>query len=158
MILGETMIFITKSTDETIKLGMNFGKVLKPFDVVSVVGELSAGKTHFIKGIAKALKIKDEITSPTFTIVNEYSGNINLNHFDFYRLKNEEDLLNIGFDEYIYKDSISVIEWANLIPSCLPENYMEVKINIIGEQEREISFNGVGNKYKFLKGVNYECS
>ncbi|MCL2320682.1 MAG: tRNA (adenosine(37)-N6)-threonylcarbamoyltransferase complex ATPase subunit type 1 TsaE [Oscillospiraceae bacterium] len=145
------MNYITKSANETIRIGVKLGSILTNSDVIALTGELSAGKTHFIKGIARALNIKDEITSPTFTIVNEYSGIIDLNHFDFYRLKNEDDLINIGFDEYIFSDKITVIEWADLIPSCLPESYIEVKINILSDGERAISIKGIGKKYEFLK-------
>ncbi len=139
------MIFITNNCDETVNLGRNFGRLLKKGYIVGLIGELSAGKTHFIKGIAKSLNINEEITSPTFTIVNEYYGDFKLNHFDFYRLKNEEELYNIGFDEYIFSDSISVIEWINLMPLCIPKDYIMVKINIINENKREISIEGIGN-------------
>ena len=149
------MIFITNNPKETIKLGRELGRFLKKGNVVALSGELGTGKTHFIKGIAEALNIIDEITSPTFTIVNEYDGNIRLNHFDFYRLKDENELFNIGFDEYIFSDSISAIEWADLIPSSLPEDYIEVKINILKLHKREISVKGVGNMDMcFLKGIN----
>lgn len=139
------MIFFTNGPSETIELGEKFGKFLIKGNVVGLIGNLSAGKTHFIKGIAKALNIKDEITSPTFTIVNEYDGDIKLNHFDFYRIKDESELYNIGFDEYIFSDKISVIEWANLIPASLPKDYIEVKLNILEDEKREILINAVGN-------------
>jgi len=133
------MKFITNNYSETIDLGREFGKFLKKGNIVGLIGELSAGKTQFIKGIAQALNIKEEITSPTFTIVNEYDGDIKLNHFDFYRLKDENELYNIGFDEYIFSDSISAIEWVNLMPLSFSKDYIEVKINILQYDKREIS-------------------
>ncbi len=147
------MVFITNSPEETFLLGKKLGKYLKPQDVVALIGELSAGKTCFIKGIADSLNIKNPVTSPTFTIVNEYKGDFKLNHFDVYRIE-KEDLYNIGFDEYIFSNSISLIEWADKILPCLPSNYIEVKIDILTDVKRKFEITGIGNyDTSFLKEV-----
>jgi len=110
--------FQTNSEEETSLLGEKIGALLKSGDIVTLTGDLGAGKTHFTAGAAKALGINDYITSPTFTIVNEYSGNKgNFYHFDLYRLSSYDDLLDIGFEEYADKQAIMFIEW----PDCVPD-------------------------------------
>jgi len=110
--------FQTNSEEETSLLGEKIGALLKPGDIVTLTGDLGAGKTHFTAGAAKALGISDYITSPTFTIVNEYSGaNGNFYHFDLYRLSSYDDLLDIGFEEYADKPAVMFIEW----PDCVPD-------------------------------------
>lgn len=109
--------FETNSEDETTALGGRIGAVLKPGDIVTLEGDLGAGKTHFTCGAAKALGINEYITSPTFTIVNEYnSGNIPLYHFDLYRISSYDELEDIGFDEYAGADAVLFIEWADRVP------------------------------------------
>ena len=110
--------FQTNSEEETSLLGEKIGALLKSGDIVTLTGDLGAGKTHFTAGAAKALGINDYITSPTFTIVNEYSGEKgNIYHFDLYRLSSYDDLLDIGFEEYADKEAIMFIEW----PDCVPD-------------------------------------
>ena len=110
------MIFSVNSVEETTNLGITLGKLLKSGDIVCLTGDLGTGKTHITKGIAKGLEITDYITSPTFTIVNEYdSGRLKLNHFDVYRVSDPDEIYAIGFDDYIFSDAVSIIEWANYI-------------------------------------------
>ena len=114
------MIFEVKSIDETTKIGLDLGKLLNPGDIVCLTGDLGTGKTHITKGIAKGLDINENITSPTFTIVNEYdSGRLKLNHFDVYRVSDPDEIYAIGFDDYIFSDAVSIIEWANYIEEIL---------------------------------------
>ncbi|MBE7066051.1 MAG: tRNA (adenosine(37)-N6)-threonylcarbamoyltransferase complex ATPase subunit type 1 TsaE [Ruminococcaceae bacterium] len=111
------MQFISDSELQTEEYGRMLGLSVKCGDIICLNGNLGAGKTHFTKGIAKALGIGDVITSPTFTIVNEYRSNsILLLHFDLYRLESFDDLENIGFDEYMDQNAVSVIEWSEKIP------------------------------------------
>lgn len=133
----------TDSEESTINLGKKFAEFMKKGIVVFLKGDLGVGKTHFVKGFAKGLGIKDTITSPTFNIVNSYtSENFNLNHFDVYRVRDEDEIIDIGFEEYIYSDDISVIEWAQLIQGILPEDYIEVTIEKTDiESQRKITFN-----------------
>lgn len=119
---------ISNSLNETKKIAADFAKTLKPGDVICMYGDLGAGKTAFVQGIAEGLNIQDYITSPTFTIVNEYFGDLALYHFDVYRIADCDEMYEIGFDEYIYGNGVSVIEWAELIEDILPKNRYNVTI------------------------------
>ena len=135
------MQFITNSSDETIKLGEALGKNLKAGDVVAFTGTLAAGKTYFTKGIALALQIEEEVTSPTFTIVCEYYGSLPLYHFDLYRLTSYDDFYDLGGEEYLYGEGVCVIEWSEKILRELPKNTIFVDIQIKSETIREITIN-----------------
>jgi tRNA threonylcarbamoyladenosine biosynthesis protein TsaE len=119
---------VTNSAEETFFCGYKLGTILKPGDVVFLDGGLGAGKTVFTGGIAKALGIEGYITSPTFTIVNEYRGTYPLFHFDAYRIENPEEMFEIGFDEYLESDGIVVVEWAEQIKDIIPGEHIYVKI------------------------------
>ncbi|PKM82821.1 MAG: tRNA (adenosine(37)-N6)-threonylcarbamoyltransferase complex ATPase subunit type 1 TsaE, partial [Firmicutes bacterium HGW-Firmicutes-13] len=117
---------ITKSPEETLKLGTILGTLLQKGDVIGLFGELGTGKTVFTRGIARGLKVEDYVTSPTFTLINEYSGSLPLFHFDVYRLDDPEELLELGYEEYFYGEGITVIEWAEKIEDYLPPGYLAV--------------------------------
>jgi tRNA threonylcarbamoyladenosine biosynthesis protein TsaE len=118
---------ITQSPEQTMEVAKRLGEKLKPGHVVCLNGDLGTGKTAFTTGIARSLGIDGYITSPTFTIVNEYTtGSLKMYHFDVYRIDNEDEMFEIGFEEYINGDAITVIEWADLIKGILPENRIEV--------------------------------
>lgn len=144
------MQFISDSELQTEEYGRMLGLSVKCGQIICLDGNLGAGKTHFTKGIAKALGIGDVITSPTFTIVNEYRSNgILLLHFDLYRLESYDDLENIGFDEYMDQNAISVIEWSEKIPDIYSiYSSRIIKVNIlrcddISPVRRIISIDGV---------------
>lgn len=112
---------ISVSADETIAFGHTVAATLRRGDVLALCGDLGAGKTHFVKGLATGLGARDGVTSPTFTLIHEYpDGRLPLFHFDFYRLEDEDDALKIGLDEYLEGDGVSVIEWAEKFPAILP--------------------------------------
>jgi tRNA threonylcarbamoyladenosine biosynthesis protein TsaE len=114
---------ISHSTDETLAIGRNFGTALRRGDVLALCGDLGAGKTHFVKGLAAALGADAAVTSPTFTLIHEYlGGRLPLYHFDFYRLEDEDEALKIGLDEYLDGDGVCVIEWADKFPGLLPSH------------------------------------
>lgn len=123
---------------DTIQSGKRFGEILKENDCVSINGNLGSGKTHFIKGICLGLECDSVALSPTFSLMNKYSGKSTIYHFDFYRIKNESELYDIGFDEYLSMNGIILIEWADLFEQLLPENYYRVQINYLDENKREI--------------------
>jgi tRNA threonylcarbamoyladenosine biosynthesis protein TsaE len=126
-----------KSEDDTKKLGLEIADMARPGDVVALIGDLGAGKTTLTKYIAEGLGVKEEITSPTFTIVNEYkSGRMPLYHFDAYRLENGIDMMDIGGDDYLYGDGLCVIEWADRIAEVLPDETYCVFMEY-GEKEGE---------------------
>ena len=131
---------ISKSTEETIKIGSKLAKSLKAGSVVALVGELGSGKTVLTKGIANGLGVKNVryVNSPTFVIIKEYKGKLPLYHFDLYRL-NKSSLLDWeNFEEYFYGDGVAVIEWADKIRKLLPPKYVEVRLSVAGENKRKI--------------------
>ncbi len=131
---------ISKSVEETIAVGYKIGKGLKKRDVVALIGNLGAGKTVLTKGIAKGLGVKDVryVNSPSFVIIKECVGRIPLYHFDLYRLDKSNILDAESYEEYFYGDGVTVIEWANKIRKILPKKYLEVKLSVVGENERKI--------------------
>jgi tRNA threonylcarbamoyladenosine biosynthesis protein TsaE len=134
------MFYKSLSSDETIKLGEQIGRELKPDSAVFLYGEMGAGKTHFVKGLALGLGISAHVTSPTFAIVNEYENR--LFHFDLFRIINYDDLYAIGFFDYIGR-GIIVCEWSENIPGIENEfdNYYKITLSKISENEREINVN-----------------
>jgi tRNA threonylcarbamoyladenosine biosynthesis protein TsaE len=128
------------SEDDTTALANKFSNELKPGDVVVLNGNLGAGKTFFIRQALKNFDI-DNVSSPTFAIVNEYKGKFRIYHFDFYRLNDSAELFDIGFNDYLNdEDSITFIEWGNLIPAVLPRKRLEININIGSDFSREFVF------------------
>ncbi len=115
--------------EDTLNAGFEFAKTLKPGDIVTLDGDLGAGKTVFTKGICKFFNVTDYVVSPTYTIVNEYKGDMDIYHFDIYRIEEEEELYNIGFYEYLDNEGIKIIEWAEKIPEAF-EGYELIKVTI----------------------------
>lgn len=112
---------ISATAEETVAHGHAFGATLRRGDVLALCGELGAGKTHFVKGLAAGLGAPVSVTSPTFTLLHEYAGGrLPLYHFDFYRLDDADAALRIGLDEYLFGDGVCVIEWAEKFPALLP--------------------------------------
>lgn len=122
------LTFITHSAEETISLGYKIGQKLKKGDIIAMQGTLAAGKTTITKGIAQALEITDTITSPTFCLISEYYGKMPLYHMDVYRLDGAEDFVNLGTDDMLYGDGVSIIEWSEKIMSELPKKTIILKI------------------------------
>lgn len=151
------MNYIIDSVEMTMKLGLQLGLRLKAGDIVCLNGDLGAGKTHFTKGVAKGLGIEDQITSPTFTIVNEYeSGRLKLYHFDVYRVNDPDEIANIGFDEYIFGKGVSIIEWSEYIEDLIPEERIDIvikKLSDKGDDYRNISINSFGSRYDYVKEI-----
>ena len=136
------MQFISNSPDETQAFAADMAKRLSAGDVLCLYGDLGAGKTAFVQGLAKGLGIDEPITSPTFTIVNEYEGRLPLYHFDVYRIADSDEMYEVGFDEYVYGEGVSVIEWPQLIADILPERRFDIEIKKDlekGENYREIT-------------------
>ncbi len=123
------MVIETRSPEETFALGERIGKASKKGQVYTLVGDLGVGKTVFTQGLAKGLGINEPISSPTFTIIQEYEGTrLPFYHFDVYRIGDVEEMDEIGFEDYIYGEGVSMIEWANLIEELLPESRTEIII------------------------------
>ena len=117
----------THSEQDTIALGAALGRVLSDGDVLALQGDLGAGKTHFVQGIAKGMGIDEPVVSPTFTILNYYEHAVPLQHFDFYRLEDEYELDDLGYDDYLTR-GVTVIEWSEKFPERLPEDAARVFI------------------------------
>jgi tRNA threonylcarbamoyladenosine biosynthesis protein TsaE len=123
------MVIETNSPEETFELGRQLGQKAKAGEVYTLIGDLGVGKTVLTQGIAKGLGIDEPISSPTFTIVQVYeSGRIPFYHFDVYRIGDVEEMDEIGFDDYVYGEGLTMIEWANLIEEILPEHYSQITI------------------------------
>ena len=141
------MKYISTSTDQTEQIAFEISKHLKPKDIITLDGDLGAGKTAFVRGLARGLGIEDVISSPTFTIVNEYrKGVLPIFHFDVYRIESSEEMYDIGWEDYLRQDAVVVIEWAKIIEDILDDNI--IKINItkdlsVGEDYREINIEGI---------------
>lgn len=150
----EKLILCSRSTSETIRIGKELGSRLRSGDAVALTGELGTGKTHFIKGLASGVGVKKSryLSSPSFTLVNEYPGRIPFYHIDLYRLENEREAEDLGIEEYLQRGGITVIEWADRIPSLLPEEILRVKIEYAGKNKRTIRISGKGERYSRLAG------
>ncbi len=143
---------ITESPDETKKLGEKLSKLVKPGDLFAFYGELGAGKTCLIQGISQGLGVQDYVTSPSFTIINEYKGKIPVYHFDLFRLNSSEEFLDLGYEEYFYGEGLTVIEWAEKIEIFLPNNHLKINIKFSNYYKRTISFFPQGDRFEiFLK-------
>lgn len=134
----------TNSDMETMAAGEAFAKTLKAGDVVALHGNLGAGKTVFVKGMARGLGVDGLVTSPTFTILREYEGRLPLYHFDVYRISDSDEMEDTGYFEVINSGGVTVIEWAEKIGELLPEDVMNVRIEITGESGRKIALPGDG--------------
>ena len=136
----------THSAEDTIALAQKLATFLRPGDVLTLEGDLGAGKTTFTKGIATGLGITRMLSSPTFTIVKEYEGTMPLYHMDVYRLEGSEE--DIGFDEYFHGNGIAVVEWAQFIEDFLPHERLNITINYLDEESRAIAFEPVGEHFE----------
>jgi tRNA threonylcarbamoyladenosine biosynthesis protein TsaE len=147
---------IVTTVEETYKIGEQLGSLVKSGDIICLIGDLGTGKTHLTKGIAKGLGINEYITSPTFTIVNEYTGRLNLYHFDVYRVNDPDEIEAIGFDEYIFSDGVSIIEWANYIKELIPPNNLTITIEKcleISDNYRKIKMEYTDNRFDYIKEI-----
>ena len=127
--MSEIKIYETHSMEETRELGRQMGTAAGPGDVLTLSGDLGVGKTVFTKGFALGIGVTEAVSSPTFTIVQEYhSGRLPLYHFDVYRIGDPEEMDEVGFDDYVYGDGVSLIEWAELIEEILPEKRTRILI------------------------------
>jgi len=134
---------ITNSSEETIELGREIGNYIKPGDIIALKGNLAAGKTTITKGIAISLKIEDEITSPTYTLISEYYGKMPLYHMDMYRIESIEEFELLGVDEMLFGSGVSVIEWSERIEEYLPEDHIIVDIQRQDDESRIVTIEGI---------------
>ena len=137
------MELLSHSPEDTEDIGARLAEQLEPGAVVAFTGDLGAGKTAFTRGLARGLGIPDRITSPTFTIVNEYEGGrLPLFHFDMYRLGSADELFDIGWEDYLRRGGVCAVEWSENIADALEEDAVRVDIQVDGENSRTITIEG----------------
>lgn len=133
------MEIITHTPEETELVGKALAKTLTSGSVVALYGDLGAGKTAFVRGMARGLGSSDRVTSPTFTIVNEYSGTLELFHFDMYRLRSSDELFDIGWEDYLARGGVCVVEWSENVSDAFDGSETKVTIDKLTETDRKIT-------------------
>ncbi len=146
------MKLTSNSPAETILIGRALGRLLPPGSVVCVQGGLGAGKTHLAKGVALGLGVTEHVTSPTFTLINEYEGRLPLYHVDVYRLDDDREAYELGLEEYLDGQGVTIIEWPERVLGLLPDEYLTVVIDYpeTDEQARKLEFTARGRRYNIL--------
>lgn len=148
------MIFQTNSEQETEAVGESFVKTLPEGAVVALYGGLGAGKTAFVRGMARGLGLTDRVSSPTFTIVNEYLGGARpLFHFDMYRLGGPEELFGIGWDDYLSRGGVIAVEWSENVEAAFEGNELRVRLTRLGDASRRIEIETDGQAEKNMRGI-----
>ena len=135
--------------DKTSSLGKSLGRVAEPGDVIALFGDLGAGKTTLTQFIGQGLQVPDScyITSPTFSLLHEYPGRIPLFHMDLYRLSGEDDVIDLGFEDYLYGDGLVVIEWPDRLGALMPDNRLAIELTMTSESSRTAVFTAYGKKW-----------
>lgn len=143
--------FISHSAEQTRRLGARLGQMFAGSEVLCLKGELGTGKTCFVQGIGLGLGVQRRITSPTFTLVNEYrGGRLDLYHVDLYRIVDAKTALMFGLDDYLYGDGVCAIEWAERVEEIWPDEYLLASLRHIDETKRGLTLLGVGARYEYL--------
>lgn len=144
--------FDLPSTAATTEFGRRLGSQLFPGAVVALVGPLGAGKTHLVRAIAEGLGLSDArvVTSPTFGLIHEYPGRLPIFHFDVYRLRQTSEFLDLGVNEYYEVGGVCLIEWADKVASCLPDEYLLIELQVTGETTRHTTLTAKGERYQSL--------
>ncbi len=145
-----TLEVLSRGPEQTLNLGRVFGEILREGDMVALIGELGAGKTVMVKGIAQGLGVENEqeVTSPSFVLVNEYEGRIPIYHIDLYRLQDLHEVENLGWEEILYGPGVALVEWAEKVLPLLPEERIEIRFQWVSSGERRIFFAGKGPSSK----------
>ena len=144
----KTLIMKTKSREETWQLGEKLGRLVQPDMVFLLQGDLGAGKTTLTQGIAKGLDITRNVTSPTFNILKIYHGRMPLYHIDAYRMEGVSQ--DLGLDEFLDDDGLTVIEWSQFMPNLVPDQYLRISIHLLDGDAREFIFEAIGERYEKL--------
>jgi tRNA threonylcarbamoyladenosine biosynthesis protein TsaE len=147
-VTGPVLDLATVSPEETRAVGEALAALLRPGDVISLTGDLGAGKTTFVQGAARALGVEDPVLSPTFTLVREYRGRSPIYHLDVYRLERIQDVLDLGFEELVDRRAIVFIEWGDAIDALLPPDHLQVELTLPADgQERRLSVAWYGRSW-----------
>jgi tRNA threonylcarbamoyladenosine biosynthesis protein TsaE len=147
----QTVDFVSHSAEQTRRMGARLGQLFAGGEVICLTGDLGTGKTCLVQGIGQGLEFDDRITSPTFTLVNEYrGGRLTLYHVDLYRIVDAKAALTFGLDEYLYNDGVCAIEWAERVQELWPDEYLRVSMRHIDETKRGLTLRGFGIQYERL--------
>jgi tRNA threonylcarbamoyladenosine biosynthesis protein TsaE len=143
---------VSSCVEETVALGRALGKRLLPGDFIALLGGLGSGKTHFVQGVAAGVDTPPEVcvTSPSYTLLNEYAGRVTLYHFDLYRLQGDGDIRELGFEEYFYGDGVCLVEWAERLDQELPDQNLKIVFTQLDDTSRKIDFICNGSRYEKL--------
>lgn len=147
MAANESYVIVTHSTGETKALARDLASALIAGDVISLTGDLGAGKTVFVQGLAEGLGIKERVTSPTFTIIKEYAGRIPMFHMDVYRLSSPAELVDLGYEEYFFGEGVSIVEWGDRVEALFPPDYLEISIDRLAESDRKLALAPHGSRW-----------
>lgn len=134
----------SRSPEETRRIAEALAPLLVPGDVVALTGDLGAGKTVFVQGAARALGVKSRVTSPSFVLLREYLGDLPVLHLDVYRLNSLQELIDLGFEEYMEPSRVMFIEWGDAVGPMLPEEHLEIDLRVVSEDERTVTFTPFG--------------
>ena len=146
--MAESVTLQTRSADETRAVGEALATLLEPGDVVSLTGDLGAGKTAFVQGAARGLGVRGPVVSPTFTLVRQYRGAVPVYHLDVYRLDRIQDVLDLGFEELLDEEGVVFIEWGDAIDALLPEDHLRIELVLPGDDEtRRLTISGRGPRW-----------
>ncbi len=153
------MEIVSTAPEQSFSFGRQLGQLLQEGSVLCLIGDLGAGKTLLVQGIAQGLGLNEEITSPTFTVMNVYEGIIPVYHFDLYRLESPEQLVDIGFDEYTNAGGITIIEWPDKFPGFMPDSYLRIELIKTGDNDRLIKVSPQGAHHHLLyEELKQACS
>jgi tRNA threonylcarbamoyladenosine biosynthesis protein TsaE len=153
------MEIVSTAPEQSFSFGRQLGQLLQEGSVLCLIGDLGAGKTLLVQGIAQGLGLNEEITSPTFTVMNVYEGTIPVYHFDLYRLESPEQLVDIGFDEYTNAGGIAIIEWPDKFPGFMPDSYLRIELIKTGDNDRLIKVSPQGAHHHLLyEELKQACS
>jgi tRNA threonylcarbamoyladenosine biosynthesis protein TsaE len=145
--VGTTIELQTRAAEETRKVGAALAELLGPGDVVSLTGDLGAGKTAFVQGAARALGVTEPVTSPTFVLVREYRGDVPVRHVDVYRLQRFQEVLDLGFEDLLDPSGVVFIEWGDAIDALLPDDHLRAELTVDDDEARRVSFTGRGSRW-----------
>ena len=147
----KTWTFLSRSLEDTTRLGKTIGELVSPGGVISLVGPLGAGKTNLTRAIASGLGIDEaDVSSPTFMLIQEYEGRLPLYHFDTYRLKDLGEFEDLGADEYFYGEGVCLVEWGDRVKELLPPDHLRIEIEVTGETERRFMLVANGERSENL--------
>lgn len=147
-----TLDFISHSEAQTRRLGARLGELLQGGEVIALQGALGSGKTRWVQGLALGLGVQEPVTSPTFTLINEYHGRHTLYHIDMYRITQLAEALDLGLEDYLYGDGVCVVEWAERIAAALPRDHLWITLYHLDETKRRIVMQAAGDRHlKLLK-------